>query len=580
MKEKYGMLSAKLGIVTQGTSGEVNYIIRNKLHEFVKNCKNPAIWCFGKHTRMLMADFMNELKKVQFIIDNNLKCENSGFRIIDENKVVENNIDGIIISSYEYREEIKRVILKKYPQIKYLDIYEELDKKGIFLCSGYFSVQHPYSRYKVLNQLQNRAKYEDNNEKIAQIYRLIVKEYVVIKDFKTAIIYADKIYKLTNNSDDEKILNLIQEIYQFEKEMMQKISQNNVLMLCIDGLRRQDVLNGKMPRLLKWLREETYFFENAYSTSTSTYESLIPTYSENDDLRTKYYMENQIMVENCRFITEALKQKRKIFFYTDTDRYIECDAIVRKGCSQTVTEKLWDFMMDACDEDNGLFYVHILYESHYSYPNPYTEKPIVADGSNIMFDFLDSKGGKLRTDYLMQQSDALRYLDDVLLPLLTLVNARTVLYADHGNILLSENDNLEKICKTKFTFHKDLIQIPLAIKSPELGSGRSKKLISLMELTSIVSCLMNHTKFDYREKEYIKVLRSAIYNPDFIFLYQKCNYAEGLQAFELFIFPSGYQLAIYSDGNMELFEKDSKVDNCKICKALYTMVKQDVTVYQ
>ncbi len=578
LRNQYNELNLKLGIEEQKKSEEVNFIIRDELHEFVGSCLNPAIWCFGKHTRMLMADFMNELKKVQFIIDNNLKCENSGFRIIDENKVVENNIDGIIISSYEYREEIKRVIFKKYPQIKYLDIYEELDKRGICLCSGYFSVQHPYSRYKVLNQLQNRAKYEDDNEKIVQIYRLIVNEYVVIKDFRTAIIYADKIYELTNNSDDEKILKLIREIYQLEKEMMQKISQNNVLMLCIDGLRRQDVLSGKMPRLLKWLREETYFFENAYSTSTSTYESLIPTYSENDDLRTKYYKENQILVENCRFITEALKQKRKIFFYTDTDRYIECDAIVRKGYSQTVTEKLWDFMIDACDEDNGLFYVHILYESHYSYPNPYTEKPIVADGSNIMFDFLDSKGGKLRTDYLMQQSDALRYLDDVLLPLLTLVNARTVLYADHGNILLSENDNLEKICKTKFTFHKDLIQIPLAIKSPELGSGRDKKLISLMELTSIVSCLMNRTKFDYKEKEYIKVLRSAIYNPDFIFLYQKCNYTEGLQAFELFIFPSGYQLAIYSDGSRKLYLQECEVDDIVVCEKMYEIVREDMTV--
>ena len=223
LRNQYNELNLKLGIEEQKKSEEVNFIIRDELHEFVGSCLNPAIWCFGKHTRMLMADFMNELKKVQFIIDNNLKCENSGFRIIDENKVVENNIDGIIISSYEYREEIKRVILRKYPQIKYLDIYEELDKKGICLCSGYFSVQHPYSRYKVLNQLQNRAKYEDNNEKIVQIYRLIVNEYVVIKDFRTAIIYADKIYELTNNSDDERILKLIREIYQLEKEMMQKI---------------------------------------------------------------------------------------------------------------------------------------------------------------------------------------------------------------------------------------------------------------------------------------------------------------------------------------------------------------------
>ena len=123
-----------------------------------------------------------------------------------------------------------------------------------------------------------------------------------------------------------------------------------------------------------------------------------------------------------------------------------------------------------------------------------------------------------------------------------------------------------------------MIQIPLAIKSPELGSGRSKKLISLMELTSIVSCLMNHTIFDYKEKEYIKVLRSAIYNPDFIFLYQKCNYAEGLQAFELFIFPSGYQLAIYSDGSRKLYLQECEVDDIVACEKMYEIVREDITV--
>lgn len=578
LQDKYDELCLKLGIETTKTSEEVNYIIRTKLHDFVNKCENPAIWCLGKHTRMLMTDFMNELKKVQFIVDNNLKIENSGFSIIDENAVIENHIDGIIISTYDYKEEIKATIRKKYPQIKYLDIYEELDKKGIYLHSGYFSTEHPYSRYKVLNRLQNMARHETDTEKIIQIYRLVVKDYIIIKDFRTAMLYAQKIVSLTNGSDDQNVFHLIEEIYQIEKEMMRKISQSNVLMLCIDGLRRQDVLNGKLPLLLKWLQEETYFYENAYSTSTSTYESLIPTYSENHNLQTRYYEQNQIPLEKCRFVLEALKQHRKVYFYTDTDRYVECDSIIRKGYSQTATEKMWDFVLDACEEDNGLFYVHLLYESHYSYPNPYTENAIVADGSNIMFDFLDSKGGKLRTDYVIQQGDALRYLDDVFSPLLTLVNARIVLYADHGNILLAENDSIGKMDKTKFTFHDDLIQIPLAVKSPEFGKGWDKKLISLMELVPIVSCLMNNKNYDYQEKPYIKVLRSAIYNPDFIYLYEKCNYRKGLQAFELFIFPSGHEVAVYADGSVELFKNDSKIDNALLCDTLYKLVKDSITV--
>lgn len=578
LTEKYRCLCEKLKIESQADEKAVNYIIRTSLHEFSKNCHNPAIWCMGKHTRMLMADFMNELKKVHFIIDNHVKYENSGFQIIDEDRVVQSNIDGIIISSFDYKEEIKKTIAMKYPQMKYLDLYEELEKEGIFLQSGYFSVQHPYSRYKVLNQLQGKARVETDVERSIFLWRSILKEYVTIKDFKTALVYADKLLQLTHDREDKVIIQLLQEIYGLEKTMAQEMSEDHVLMLCVDGLRRQDVLNGKMPQLLKWLQEETYFYENACSISTSTYESLIPAYSENSDLRTRYYEENQIPTEKCRFVTEALKQKRKVFFYTDMDRYVRCDEIVRKDYSQTVTEKMWDFILDAADVDNGLFYVHILFESHYSYPNPYTEEPIVADGSNIMFDFLDSKGGGLRTDYIKQQKDALRYLDDVLLPLLSLVNSRIVLYADHGNILLTKEDELEKLNRTKLTFHDDLIQIPLAVKSPERGVGRNKKLISLMELSTIVNCLMRKEIYDYQEKPYIKVLRSAIYNPDFQFLYKKCNYTEGLQAFELFVFPQGYQLAVYADGSVEVLKDDQVWDDAAMRRSLYAKVKDKITV--
>ena len=47
--------------------------IKEYLRKFTESCQNPAIWCYGNHTKMLMADFIFELKKVKYIIDNNLK---------------------------------------------------------------------------------------------------------------------------------------------------------------------------------------------------------------------------------------------------------------------------------------------------------------------------------------------------------------------------------------------------------------------------------------------------------------------------------------------------------------------------
>lgn len=572
IQDRYSRLASNVGLDKNDCAGtESSRIIRKALHGFVNACNNPAIWCMGQHTRMLMSDFMNELKSVKFIIDNAVKIQNSGFQIITQDEMVQNCVDGIIISTYEYREEIKEVIHMKFPQIPYLDIYDELERHGVILQSSYYTAGHPYSKYKVLNRLQRDLRQESCEKNIEVILKAIVKEYIAIKDFKTAMSYAERLA-------EKEILKEIKEIYQEEKWLLSSIAKNNVLMFCVDGLRRGDVLGGKMPGLLQWLKERTYFYENAYAVSTSTYESLIPTYMENNDLRTEYYKKSQIPKEKCRFILEALKQDRKIFFYTDTDEYIDCEKIERSGHSQTATEKLWDFAMDAVGVDNGLFYLHILYESHYSYPNPYTIKELVADGTNIMFDYLDSLGGGLRTDYAIQQRDALAYLDSVVTPLLQLINCKIAFFADHGNILLHRQDTLYSIEETKWTFHRDLIEIPMAIKAPEIEAGSNKAIISLMELPSIVSCLMNGKKYEYTEKRYIKVVRSRIYNPDFIFLYHKSGHERGLQSFELFLYADGCRLAVYEDGTTEVYLGENKQNDEELCRRLYNEVKNQITV--
>ncbi len=49
---------------------------------------------------------------------------------------------------------------------------------------------------------------------------------------------------------------------------------------------------------------------------------------------------------------------------------------------------------------------------------------------------------------------------------------------------------MESIEKTKFTFHEDLIQVPLAIKSPEMEVNKDSRINSIMELNNIIISLM------------------------------------------------------------------------------------------
>lgn len=581
LKRKYEELQEMCGDALQNSSDNINFIIRKSLNRFLSECEQPAIWCYGHHTKMLMADFMFELKKVRYIIDNGIKSgAGSGFELITEGEIKEKGIDGIIISSKLYRKEIIDNIRNKYKDIRYLDIYADLEAAGVLLKEEYYAGRHPYSKYINLNKMQNEALLIKNKNDRMTAERKIVGKYIEIKDFRSAIVHAKTLVELSNEREDRLLLKKIEEIYDLQLEALGCINEEHVVMLCIDGLRRQDICKEYMKNLYSYLTNETHYFSNAYSVSTSTYESLIPAYSENTDLRTKYYESNMVSCGSCRFINEAKKQGRKIFFYTDGTAYIDDADIDVNQKFQTATEKLWDFLLDAEKEENGLFYIHILYESHYSYPNPYTKGEIIAEGTSIFFNYLEKNGGKISLDFNRQQKDSLCYLDDVVIPLIEKIKCRMVLYADHGNVLFEKGTVIHNIEKSKYTFHEDLIQVPLAIRSPEVKLGNNLSLVSIMELNNIVISLMNKKEVLLSQNEYIKIIRSRIYNPDFIFLYKKAECEHELLAFEVFIFREGYKLAVYEDGVIELYltDSDSRINNIFLERKLLEKVKDKITV--
>ena len=90
LKRKYEELQEMCGDALQDSSDNINFIIRRSLNRFLGECEQPAVWCYGHHTKMLMADFMFELKKVHYIIDNGIKSgAGSGFELITEGEIEE-----------------------------------------------------------------------------------------------------------------------------------------------------------------------------------------------------------------------------------------------------------------------------------------------------------------------------------------------------------------------------------------------------------------------------------------------------------------------------------------------------------
>ena len=256
--------------------------------------------------------------------------------------------------------------------------------------------------------------------------------------------------------------------------------------------------------------------------------------------------------------------------------YIENGSQKTKSIAQTITEKIWDMAIDGCSGKDSLFYLHVLYESHFSFVNPYTKSGLVADGTSIFFDFLEKKGGKLRTDYSKQHDDALRYIDDVLDSFLKCLKNRMVIYADHGQII-PNNNNVANFSKGDWSFGEKLLRIPLAIKSPEIKKEKSEKLISLMELNSIICALLEKKEYCAPVFDYVKVQRSAIYNPDFRYIYNYYRVERELLAFEKFIFSDGYKLVIYENGELFGYNEDDEKETYENL-GQYINTIQDISV--
>lgn len=580
LQTKYDALVAEYDFGTQNEADNVNCMLQDVLTKFLRSCDKPAIWCYGEHTKMLMSDFMNELKPAKYIIDAHAEkySEDSGFKVIHSKEIEGYGIDGVIISSFKHRMEIKELIEKEYPFMKYLDIYDYFEKHGVILRKEYYLFSHPYRKYAKINKLETMLAQESNVEKKVNLFLELIKSFVEIKDFLLASECARALCRFDDCEKYHRLLGQIKELYEMECKAAGQIDENNVIMLCLDGMRNKDVSSGDMPQFHTFVQTSCFQYVNAYAVSTSTYESLVPAYGEIWDMRTKYYERNCVSEQECRFIQKAKRQGRDIYFYTDFVKYVDAEGIIRRGAYETATEKLWDFVLDALDETNGLFYIHVLYESHYSYPSPYIREGLVAEGTNILFDFLSRNGGKIRTDYEGQHRDTMRYLDDILTPFLERIKCGMVIFADHGNVIIHQEMDLEEVPKLYLTYHDDLLHIPFIIKSPEMGIGVDDKNISLMEINEVLVCLMDKRRFLRRQPDVVKTQRSALYNPDFLYLYKKSGWIRGARAYEAFIFEDQSKLAVYDDGYVELVEDDVPIEDGQRKKHLYERIKGRITV--
>ena len=139
---------------------------------------------------------------------------------------------------------------------------------------------------------------------------------------------------------------------------------------------------------------------------------------------------------------------------------------------------------------------------------------------------------------------------------------------------------MHEIREAQLTCAEEWIQIPFAIMAPEMGSGVSHQLMTLMALNDVIDSLLEQRRYVTAQNEFVKIARSELYNPDFRHLYQEMGKEKCLQAFEAFVFQEGWKLLIYADGTKELYkgENDQIVSDNHLIERLFEKVKRCITV--
>lgn len=98
----------------------------------------------GVHTVELLHALGRDAARVRYIIDKNKEIERE-FKgpglyldMITPDEMREKHIDVVIVSSFRYREEIKKELMQAENRYQIIDIYDMLEEQGIFLDRGFY----------------------------------------------------------------------------------------------------------------------------------------------------------------------------------------------------------------------------------------------------------------------------------------------------------------------------------------------------------------------------------------------------------------------------------------------------------
>ena len=263
-------------------------ILYNDNEEKIINPKT-IIWGGGIHSINLLKNTdIISLLNVKYIVDKNEKLigkKINGIEIISFEKLKKIDFNTFFISSYEFREEIKKEIEEKFSNINIVNIYRN------------------NNRYEIITRVIIE-EIENNNFQRSNILKDLIIAYLAIRDFYNAEKYINEYIK--NRYRDYKLLNeFLDKLKDLLKEMkyaINKMNKPNIHFIIIDAIDKYAF--DKYMINIKSKFKNCIEYENAFCASTYTTESHLCMFIGENLFDKKTYVREIVSKDKSSFIRE------------------------------------------------------------------------------------------------------------------------------------------------------------------------------------------------------------------------------------------------------------------------------------
>lgn len=454
----------------------------------------------GEHTEKLLESLDEENKrKIDYIVDQQVRQEFiSGIKVITLEEMCNMQVDVIVVSSYAHRTDILRELFSLIQNVKIIELYDSLEKRGI-KCENAFYVMRGYADVYCIEQCYKRAETKEHKQYYLQ---KLIGYYLGLRDFVNAQTsieeyakqgYAGKENYLQFWSEWEKLYEKIRKAFGERKE-------KDIVINWVDALRYKELPNMKY---LSRMRQKSIFFENAYTIMPWTTMTLVMIMTNQLVIDDKLY-KIRLLDENNAVFLRYLKEKGYAFKYVGNSKSIRkrfarenlISGITRTGENDNVSRQQWNAMNEMLLSEKPMcVIIHNIAETH---------GPFWGCGTGTLLDINQNK--KYPDKCLEQLEESRTYLDGQLEWYQSLYGDAVV------NIMMSDHGKTPVESMGTWLGHKsdDMVHICMMVYGNGIASRQVKQLFQVNDIIKLLHYIIEPEQYKledaYRDGIHIQAL--------------------------------------------------------------------------